>query len=183
MTSPGLIDDGAARHLLPGLALPGVALASTQGGTVSLSKRRGTSIVYVYPWTGRPGLPNPPDWDDIPGAHGSTPQAEGFAAHVAGFSAAGFRIFGISGQTPADQAEFATRLCLPFALLSDREFAFADALRLPRFSTGGVTYLRRLTLVVRDGAIVETVYPVDRPAAHAAELLDKLTGSPDGAAL
>lgn len=167
-----LIDDGGARHLTAGLAMPDVALTSTQGGTVSLASLTGTSVVYIYPWTGKPGFPNPPGWDDIPGAHGSTPQAEGFAARHPDFDAAGVAVFGISGQTSAGQAEFAARLNLPFALLSDHEFAFADALRLPRFTTGGTAYLTRLTFIIRNGTIAATIYPVPRPASHAAGVLD-----------
>jgi len=142
---------------------------------VSLRARSGSAIVYVYPWTGRPGHPNPPNWDDIPGAHGSTPQAEGFAALHAQFAQAHYDIFGISGQTSAEQAEFSARLNLPFALLSDHGFGFADALRLPRFTTGGVAYLSRLTLIVRDGAIIACIYPVERPASHASEILERIT--------
>ena len=58
---------------------------------VNFAKLAGMAIVYCYPWTGRPGLPNPPDWDDIPGAHGSTPQAEGFRDLYAGFQQVGRR--------------------------------------------------------------------------------------------
>ena len=162
-----------ADHLVAGLALPEVVLQSTKGGTASLSGAD-RCVVYVYPWTGRPGYPNPPNWDDIPGAHGSTPEAEGFADRYAEFEAAGYDVVGISGQTSKEQAEFAGRLRLPFALLSDAGFAFADALRLPRFETGGVTYLKRLTLIVRDGVIAETIYPVERPAEHAGEVLARL---------
>ena len=54
------------------------------------------AIVYCYPWTGRPGLPNPPGWDDIPGAHGSTPQAEGFRDLYAGFQQVDAAVFGLS---------------------------------------------------------------------------------------
>jgi peroxiredoxin len=167
------VDDGGADHLVAGVALPDVALQSTQGGKVSLSWAD-RCIFYVYPWTGRPGFLNPPHWDDIPGAHGSTPEAEGFRDRYADFEAAGYDVAGISGQTGEEQAEFAARLSLPFALLSDAGFAFADALRLPRFETGGVVYLKRLTLIVRDGVIAETIYPVTRPAEHAGEVLARL---------
>ena len=59
-------DDGAARHL-PGMRLPSVPLASTDGNTVDLSALSGRSVVYAYPRTGRPGVENPPGWDLIPG--------------------------------------------------------------------------------------------------------------------
>jgi peroxiredoxin len=167
---PALPDDGQAAHLVAGTRLPGLALASTQGGTVDLAARAGRAIVYVYPWTGRPGVANPTDWDNIPGAHGSTPQAEGFSTHHEALRGAGYEVFGISGQSPAHQREFSARLGLPFALLSDAEFHLADALRLPRFTAGGAAYLKRLTLIVADGAIVEAIYPVADPAGHAAQL-------------
>ncbi len=48
-------DDGAARHL-PGTAVPGVALAATTGGEVTLAGLDGWSVVFAYPRTGQPGV-------------------------------------------------------------------------------------------------------------------------------
>ena len=127
----------------------------------------------VYPWTGRPGHPNPPNWDDIPGAHGSTPELEGFRDRHAEFMQLGVHLFGLSRQTSGYQREMALRLRLPFLILSDAEGAFA-ALRLPGFVTGGETYLKRLTLVARDSVIESVFYPVRDPAGHAAEILKRL---------
>ena len=75
---PEAIEDGGAGHLTPGLTLPSIALPATDGGMFALAASQGRSVLIVYPWTGRPGHPNPPDWDFIPGAHGSTPELEGF---------------------------------------------------------------------------------------------------------
>src|SRR5690606_38452146 len=75
---PAPADDGAADHLTLGLVVPDIELPSTDGGAVSLARLDKGAVVFIYPWTGRPGLPNPPGWDEIPGAHGSTPQALGF---------------------------------------------------------------------------------------------------------
>lgn len=164
----------AARHLTPGTALPRIALIATGGTQICLAALPGRSIVVVYPWTGRPGLPDPPGWDDIPGAHGSTPELEGFRDLMRRFTAYGAHVFGLSGQDTAHQREAVARLRLPFPLLSDRHAAFADALRLPRFTAGAETYLTRLTLVVRNGRI-ETVFdPVSDPAGHAAQVLSWL---------
>lgn len=168
---PAPADDGGARHLVAGLTLPDVALASTDGRTVKLCDVPGRAIVFVYPWTGQPGLPNPPHWDDIPGAHGSTPQAEGFRDLHATFAAQDVKVFGISSQDSAHQREFALRMNLPFPLLSDAAYSFADELRLPRFATGGVTYLKRLTIAARDGRFEKVFYPVHPPDQHAAEVL------------
>jgi peroxiredoxin len=63
---------------------------------------------------------------------------------------------------------------LTYPLLSDAEFKVADALRLPRFEAGGETFLKRLTLMCRDGQIVRTIFPVHPPDRHAADLLAML---------
>lgn len=174
MSGLALADDGGARHLRPGLPLPDIELASTRGGTVSPARLAGRAVLYVYPWTGRPGMPDPPDWDHIPGAHGSTPEAQGFRDHHDAFKDLGIAIYGISGQETDYQLEFSNRLGLPFALLSDAHFAFCDALSLPTFTTGGVRYLKRLTLIIVDGAIERTHYPVHPPASHAEDVIAAL---------
>lgn len=171
---PAPTDDGAAGHLVCGTPLPDVALVSTAGPAVNLNHYKGPAVVFIYPWTGAPGVSNPPDWDAIPGAHGSTPEAEGFRDHHAAFAARGLAIFGLSTQETGYQSGLAGRLALPFALLSDSQFAFANALRLPTFETGGTRYLKRLTLLVADGRITRSVYPVHPPDTHAAVTLASL---------
>ena len=52
---------------------------------------------------------------------------------------------------------------------------WARALALPTFTTGGVTYLARLTLVVEAGKLVEAFYPAHPPDAHARDVLAWLT--------
>lgn len=158
-------------HKLIGWAVPDLAFSSTQGSPIRLTALPRPAVLYLYPWTGRPGRPNPPNWDDIPGAHGSTPEAEGFRDTYAKFQALGVDIFGLSSQDTAYQKEFAARLKLPFALLSDEPLSLRKALQLPVFETGGVTFLERLTLIVRDHTIVQVFHPVANPAAHAADVL------------
>jgi peroxiredoxin len=163
-------DDGGARHLKRGLRMPDLDLPTTAGRSVNFAKMAGLIIVYCYPWTGRPGLPDPPGWGDIPGAHGSTPEAEGFRDLDAGFRQVGAEVFGLSTQATGYQQELVERLGLSFELVSDERFALRRALALPTFATGGVTYLKRLTLAVRDGRIARVYYPVTLPAAHAREV-------------
>ena len=165
-----LVDDGGARHLKRGRRMPDVELPTTGGRSVSLARMPGRAVVYCYPWTGRPGAPNPPGWDDIPGAHGSTPQAEGFRDLYDGFRQVEAGVFGLSTQSTAYQRELVARLGLPFEMVSDEDFLLARALALPTFTTGGVTYLKRLTLAVRDGRIERVYYPVHPPQAHAREV-------------
>ncbi|MEZ5924268.1 MAG: peroxiredoxin [Hyphomicrobiaceae bacterium] len=169
-----LEDDGRAGHLVPGMPMPAIALPSTSGGDVDLSAVHGRAVVFCYPWTGRPGLPNPPNWDDIPGAHGSTPQAIGFRDCYPEFRARNVAVFGLSSQTTAYQQELSDRLALPYALLCDVGFAFQKALALPTFETGGTTYLTRLTLIVEDGALRDCLYPVDPPEGNAAATRERL---------
>lgn len=153
-----------------GLAMPDVSLPSTRGGEVSPARLAGRWVVYIYPWTGRPGIANPPRWDDIPGAHGSTPETEGFRDLYAGFRQVGAEVFGLSTQPVAYQRELVERLGLPFEMVSDAQFALQAALGLPTFATGGVTYLKRLTLGIKDGRIERVYYPIPSPEADAREV-------------
>jgi peroxiredoxin len=162
--------DGTA-HLRPDIALPDLTLPATVGAPVNLKTRRGMSIVYVYPWTGRPGVADPPGWDDIPGAHGSTPETAGFRDLYPRFRAQAVEVFGLSTQSNEHQRELSARLNVPFAILSDEDFAFQEALQLPTFTAGGVRYLRRLTLLVEDGRLRHVFHPVEAPDAHAADVL------------
>jgi peroxiredoxin len=174
---PSQIDDGAAKHLIAGTRLPDVALPATRGASVNLARYQERAIVFVYPMTGTPGVANPPDWDVIPGAHGSTPEAEGFRDAYAEFEIAGYEVFGLSTQSSDAQHAFAARAGISYLLLSDEKLVFADALNLPRFETGGVTYLSRLTMIIRNGVIYRVIYPIDRPAEHARGLLQSLTAT------
>jgi peroxiredoxin len=160
-----------ADHLKTGLAIPSIRLPAADGSEIDLAGLGGRSIVAVYPWTGRPGYPNPPHWDEIPGAHGSTPELEGFREIFPALAALGVKLFGLSRQTTAWQSEMTRRLSLPFPILSDAEGRFSTALGLPDFTTGGEVYLTRLTLVIADGLLETAFYPVRDPASHASDVL------------
>jgi peroxiredoxin len=154
--------------------LPPLTLPATDGADVCLASLTGWSVVAVYPWTGRPGQPNPPGWDGIKDAHGSTPELEGFRDLFAAFAGRDVRIFGLSGQTTDYQREMAARLRLPFPILSDAEGKFAAALALPRFAAGNQSYLERLTLLIEGARIEHVFYPIADPSLHAAEVLNFL---------
>jgi peroxiredoxin len=171
---PAPEDDGGAAHLVAGVALPDIQIETTTGDRLSLAKITGLSIVFVYPWSGRPGVSDPPNWDHIPGAHGSTAEAQGFQYLVGHYQARGIQVLGLSTQTREWQREFASRIGLTYPLLCDADFRVADALGLPRFKTGGTTYLKRLTLMCWDGKIVRAFYPVHPPDRHAGDLLETL---------
>ena len=65
----------------------------------------------------------------------------------------------------------ATRLHLPFDVLSDVAFEFCDALQLPTFEVEGVRLLKRLTMIVKEGRIEQVFYPVFPPNESAEEVL------------
>ena len=170
---PAPEDDGGADHL-PGMRLPPVSLASTSGEVVDLSALPGRTVVYCYPMTGRPDRSLPTGWDEIPGARGCTPQSCSFRDHHAELRALGASVFGLSTQDTDYQREAATRLHLPFALLSDAELAFAGALGMPTFEVEGMVLLKRLTLVIDEGWIEKVFYPVFPPDRSAEEVVEWL---------
>jgi peroxiredoxin len=177
---PAPQDDGGARHL-KGMRLPDIALAATDGTTINLSTLKGRTVLYVYPRTGRPGVDLPAGWDEIPGARGCTPQSCGFRDHAAELTRLGVaHLYGLSVQDTAYQQEAATRLHLPFALLSDETLQFARALNLPTFVTSGMTLLKRMAMVVDDGVITHVFYPVFPPDKSAEEVVQWLTISRAG---
>lgn len=165
------VDDGATRHL-PGIRLPDIALASTDGTKVSLAWLPGRTVVYIYPRTGRPGQALPTGWDAIPGARGCTPQSCAFRDHFAELIALGVtHLYGLSTQDTAYQREAADRLHLPFPLLSDAELKFAKALNLPTFEVDGMTLIKRMALVIDHGTITHVFYPVFPPDKNAEEVI------------
>ncbi len=170
-------DDGAAAHLV-GCPVPDLALPATSGGAVELAKLPGRSVLYAYPRTGIPGEVFYDGWNQIPGARGCTPESCAFRDHHAELKGLGAAVFGLSTQDTAFQREAALRLHLPFALLSDDRLALTRALKLPTFEVNGVTLLKRLTLVLRDGAIEHVFYPVFPPDGHAEEVVAWLRAAP-----
>jgi peroxiredoxin len=175
---PVPVDDGAASHLR-GMQLPNILLQSTSGELVHLSDVGALrAVVYCYPMTGVPGKPLPEGWDLIPGARGCTPQTCGFRDRFGEFSLLKAKVFGLSTQMTEYQAEMVKRLNVPFKVLSDAEYKFCDALRLPTFDVEGTRLLKRLTLILRDGKIEEVFYPVFPPNASAQQALDWLKKHP-----
>lgn len=170
---PAPVDDGAAAHL-EGSGMPGVVLPSTDGTTVDLSQLKGRWVIYVYPMTGRPGVPLPEGWDVIPGARGCTPQSCGFRDHYAELKALNAGVFGLSAQTTEYQREARERMQLPFHLLSDNLLRLKQDLRLPTFVVAGMELFKRLTLVIDEGKIQKVFYPVFPPDRNAQEVLQWL---------
>ena len=165
-------DDGACRHLV-GMDVPDIALPATSGETIRLGQAPTRwTVVYAYPRTGVPDRDSPPGWDEIPGARGCTPQNCAFRDHSAELRALDCSVFGLSTQSTEYQREMATRLHLPFPVLSDEALALTRALRLPTFTYDGSILLKRLSLILDGRRIAHVLYPVfpsnaDAPAVVA----------------
>ncbi len=171
---PAPEDDGAASHLLGAVIAP-CHLRSTEGTTVELASLTGRTVLFVYPMTGQPGVALPYGWDDIPGARGCTLQACRFRDLFADLKQAGAsHVFGLSVQSTEYQKEAAERLHLPFPLLSDADLRFATAMRLPTMNVDGKMLLKRLALVIDNGAVTAVFYPVFPPDRNAGDVLSWL---------
>jgi peroxiredoxin len=146
---PAPTDDGGATHL-PGMAIPQVSLLATDDTTVDLSTLAGRTVVFGYPRTGEPGkIALVDDWDMIPGARGCTP-------------------------SNAYQTEMASRLHLPFPVLSDEKLQLTRALKLPTMEVAGLVLIKRLALIIDDARITHVFYPVFPPDRNAADVLEWL---------
>ncbi|MFQ5937786.1 MAG: peroxiredoxin [Acidiferrobacterales bacterium] len=174
---PVPVDDGACDHLT-GMQVPPRSLPSTGGDRVDLSRLAGTVVIYCYPRTGDPNKDPPPGWNEIPGARGCTPQACSFRDHYQELQALDADVYGLSTQTADYQKEMATRLHLPFAVLSDAELQFTRALNLPTFTVESMILIKRLTLIAHDGVIKKVFYPVFPPDKHADEVIAWLSQHP-----
>ena len=178
-TIPAPVDDGAAAHL-KGMALPPVSLVATNDTVVSLASVTGRTVVFAYPRTGEPGkIALVDDWDMIPGARGCTPQTCAFRDLFAELKAAGAKqVFGLSTQSNEYQTEMASRLHLPFPVLSDEKLKLTQALRLPTMEVAGLTLIKRLALIIDNARITHVFYPVFPPDRNAGDVLAWLKANP-----
>jgi peroxiredoxin len=176
---PAPTDDGAAAHLV-GLTIPPLSLVATDDTSVTLSALSGRTVVFGYPRTGEPGrISLVDDWDMIPGARGCTPQTCAFRDLFAALKAAGAKhVFGLSTQSNEYQTEMASRLHLPFPILSDEKLALTHALQLPTMQVAGLTMIKRLALIVDDACITQVFYPVFPPDRNAGDVLAWLKQNP-----
>ena len=87
-------------------------------------------------------------------------------------------MFGLSTQSNAYQTEMASRLHLPFPVLSDEKLALTRALNLPTMAVAGLILIKRLALVIDDARIKHVFYPVFPPDRNAGDVLDWLKANP-----
>lgn len=174
---PAPVDDGACAHLA-GMAVPEIALMSTDGKPVELSRLRGRTVVFAYPRTAEAGAVVPDAWKQVPGAFGCTAESCSFRDRHTSLRDLGVaQLFGLSTQTPAYQQEVAQRLQLTYPLISDAGLEMTRALKLPTFEFNGETLLNRFTLILDDGRITAVLYPVFPPTDAPGQVIRWLEGS------
>jgi len=125
-------------RLTAGDLAPDFTLPTADGGSVTLSDLRGTHvIVYFYPAAGTPGC---------------TLEAVNFRDASAVLAAAGYRLVGVSPDSPARLASFAADETLQYPLLSDEDHAV-----LEEWGAWGekTLYGRLITGVIRSTVVVD----------------------------
>ena len=170
-------DDGAANHLV-GMSVPTLVLAATTGEGINLGDIKGRLVIYCYPMTGQPNVALPDGWDQIPGARGCTPQSCAFRDHYQELQSLGAEVVGLSVQSTAYQQEMADRLHLPFPVVSDVDYQFQRALKLPTFVAAGMTLLKRITFIANDGVIEAVHYPIFPSDSDPAWVISHLKNTP-----
>ena len=130
---------------------------------------RGFDVIYIYPRSGRPGVPLLPGWDETPGARGCTPQSCAFRDL---YPDLGVPVAGLSAQTLDDQLEFAERNRMPFPVIADPDRRLGDGPSLADVRDRGARpFTSASRLSPQDARIVKVFYPVFPPDANAGDVL------------
>jgi peroxiredoxin len=144
---------------LVGVGVPVVRLPFAVDEMVSLADlaRAHSLVVFFYP-----GVAPERDGEEDLGLA----RLWGWREHDPQFFGMGYRVVGVSTQSPEAQMQFALNELLGCTLLSDSDLLLADELGLPRMMVAGRLVYEPLTMVVRRGRIARVFYPVD-PARDA----------------
>ncbi len=146
---------GAADLPEAGAAFPTWSLQDHRGKTISSSDLAGSSyVLWFYPKAMTPGC---------------TVEGKAFRDSHPAFETAGVKIFGVSFDTPAENAQFAEAEGFPYPLLSDEKRELAMAVGAASSPTAG--YARRISFLVGPDGKVIKAYSSVSPSGHAAEVL------------
>ena len=167
-------DDGSCKHLL-GKIIPDISLSNQDGNDLKLKREASFRIVlYCYPMTGNPQKPLPPNWNNIPGARGCTPQTCSFRDHYDDLIKQNAIPIGVSTQSVSELKEMVDRLHIPYDILSDRDLKFTKLIKLPTFKIKNFVFIKRLTLIIEHFVIIKVFYPIFPPDLHIYEVLEWL---------
>ncbi|WP_223586678.1 thioredoxin-dependent thiol peroxidase [Microbacterium sp. OVT16B] len=146
-------------RLEPGTAAPDFSLLDQDGEAVRLADLRGEkTVLYFYPAAMTPGC---------------TTQACDFRDSISSLQCAGYRVVGISRDTPEKLAEFRERDGLTFTLLSDPDHAVHTAYGVwgEKMNYGKVIegVIRSTFVLDENGTITLALYNV-KATGHVARL-------------
>jgi peroxiredoxin Q/BCP len=148
-----------------GKPAPDFSLTSDSGAEVKLSELRGKPVVlYFYPR------------DDTPGC---TRQACGLRDAWPELERTDATVLGISPDSPRSHVKFREKYGLPFPLLSDEDHAVAEEYGVwveKKFMGKKYMGIERSTFVVGSGGNVAKIMRRVKPAEHADQVLEALTG-------
>lgn len=146
-------------RLSVGDTAPDFTLPTAEGGTITLSQLRGEHVVvYFYPAAGTPGC---------------TKQACDFRDSLASLQSHGYRVIGVSPDSPAKLAAFAEAEDLTFPLVSDADHAVMEqwgAWGEKKLYGKVVTGVIRSTVVLDESGTVELAQYNVKATGHVAKL-------------
>ena len=149
--------------LQPGDAAPDFTAPTNDGGTVTLSKLKGKSVVlYFYPR------------DDTPGC---TKEACAFRDAWKQFEKKGAVVLGVSTDTAKSHDKFAAKFKLPFTLVADEDKKIVTAYGVwgeKVFMGRKYQGTHRVTFLIGPDGKIKAVWPKVKPEEHAAEVLAAL---------
>jgi len=149
--------------LQPGDKAPEFTSLNQDGEKVSLSDFKGKDVIlYFYPR------------DDTPGC---TKEACAFRDEFAEFKKQGAVVLGVSTDSAQSHAKFAAKHKLPFTLLADEDKQIVQAYGVwGQKSFMGRKYMGtfRVTFLIGGDGRIKQVWPLVKPAEHAAEVLKAL---------
>ena len=156
-----------ATKIAEGKKAPDFTLEDASGKRVSLADFKGKDvIVYFYPK------------DDTPGC---TKEACGFRDDWKDLQKAGVVVLGISADSAASHAKFATKYKLPFPLLSDPDRkvmeawgAYGDKMMYGKKTKG---IIRSTVWIGKDGAVKKRWARVPNAEAHPEKVLEAVRGA------
>ncbi|MCW2671868.1 MAG: peroxiredoxin [Frankiales bacterium] len=147
-------------RLAPGDQAPSFSLPDDTGKTVQLSDFQGSKVVlYVYPAAMTPGC---------------TKQACDFRDNLSAFTAAGYRVLGLSPDKPEKLAKFREAEGLTFPLLSDVSketlTAYGAYGEKQLYGKTVVGVIRSTFLLDEQGKVTQALYGV-KATGHVAKLM------------
>src|SRR5689334_6152424 len=150
-------------RLSPGDQAPDFTLPTADGGQLTLSDLRGNKVIlYAYPAAMTPGC---------------TTQACDFRDSLASLQGAGYKVVGISPDSPAKLAKFVERDALTFPLVADQDKSVLTAYgaygEKQNYGKTVVGVIRSTLVIDENGRVERAMYNV-KATGHVAKLRREL---------